>query len=547
MTRKLFVFSFLLIFLLSVNTLFAQISFKIATWNAEWLSCTDEGFGPENDELQIRNVATVIAAMDADVVALQEVGTSSSYATIDTLVSLLGEAWGGSIAAHDYSNCGQNQAIIYKKSKIQLVNASLITNGGSYYNWSSGRYPALYNLLLLTGENPVPVSLINIHAKASSDASSYERRQGASTGLKALLDGSDFNTKAIILTGDYNDYLTGTQCHSCGSESPYKNFTDDTENYMGLTYGLISPGYNNPLIDNIIISDELFNSYVSNSVKLETAATQSVNNYAYTTSDHTPVSISLEPEGNGSSGEENCAVNYQETFAASLGEFTQYSVTGDQYWYWRDIYGACMSGYLNYANTENEDWLISPPFNLGGHNAATLSFRHALNYCPDENARIANHTLWISSGYTPGESPASATWTQIDIPTLPSGTDWTFMESGAISFPQNLLTDNLRFAFRYLSDTNTASTWEIKDLAFDSECTASGTAKPTGISGRVNISVSTRKIIIDNPQPQIVAVYDITGNLIFSAPPAGKVEVPVDRAGIYIIRTGRQMHKTAVW
>ena len=38
-----------------------------------------------------------------------------------------------------------------------------------------------------------------------------------------LLDGSTYNSKNVILLGDYNDYLTGTQCDNCSPAiSPYK-------------------------------------------------------------------------------------------------------------------------------------------------------------------------------------------------------------------------------------------------------------------------------------------------------------------------------------
>jgi len=266
-----------------------SIQFKITTLNCEWLSCSTQD--PSDDKLQVNNIAKVIATMNSDIVAVQEIGTSSTYATIDTLVSKLGSQWGGHIVPWDASNCSQNQGILYKKATVQFVSSSLITNGGSSNNWSSGRYPALYNINLVVGDTLIPISLINIHAKAMSDATSYARRLGASQSLKTLLDGSSYNTKNIILIGDYNDYLIGTQCTTCSpADSPYKNFMDDTQNYKGLTSNLVDPDYHSPIIDNIIISNELFSSYVNNSDFRETAATATITNYTTTTTDHTPIS-----------------------------------------------------------------------------------------------------------------------------------------------------------------------------------------------------------------------------------------------------------------
>lgn len=266
------------------------LNFKVTTLNTEWLSCNVNG--PSDDALQINNIAALIKTLNSDVIALQEVGTSASYATIDTLVKKLGDDWGGNIVTWNDDNCKQNQGIIYKKSKVQFVNSSLITSGGSYYNWSSGRYPALYNLSFIVDGETVPVALINIHAKAYNDENSYDRRKGASQGLKTLLDGNSYNTKDIILLGDFNDYLVGSQC-TTESNSPYKNFMDDTSDYLGLTSSLIDTYYHNPVIDNIIISNELFDNYVENSVTSEIAATQTISNFRYTTTDHMPISATF--------------------------------------------------------------------------------------------------------------------------------------------------------------------------------------------------------------------------------------------------------------
>lgn len=267
----------------------ATVDFKITTLNTEWLSCTING--PSDEDQQLNNFVTLINAVNPDVIALQEVGTSTTYATIDTLVKKLGTTiWAGNIVPWSQDNCSQNQGIIYKKAKVQFISSSLIKNGGSSTYWSGGRYPALYDLSFVVGTSTVSVSLINIHAKAYSDESSYNKRKGASEGLKTLLDGSSYNTRNIILLGDFNDYLVGTQC-STMSDSPYKNFVDDATNYSGVTKSLKDPSYGNkPVIDNIIISNELFTNYVTNSTVRETTATQNIYDYYYTTTDHTPVS-----------------------------------------------------------------------------------------------------------------------------------------------------------------------------------------------------------------------------------------------------------------
>ena len=275
------------------------IDFKVTTWNVSWLSCTDTGLNDKDRELQINNVVSVIETVNPDLIALQEVGTSYSYATIDTLVKKLGSEWAGNIQPVVYNNCNQYQGVIYKKSKVQLIGQSSRVESGNS-GWAANRPPALHNVNLLAGNEQIPVSFINIHALAYGYTDRYDRRVTASTGLKTLLDGAAYNTKRIVIIGDFNDYLEGTQCGDCGGlsgVSPYKNFIDDEANYKGLTTNLTRPYpfpfYDYPVIDNIIISNELFDNYVSNSAVLEISATQTITNFLYTTTDHIPISATF--------------------------------------------------------------------------------------------------------------------------------------------------------------------------------------------------------------------------------------------------------------
>lgn len=285
---------------------------KITGWNTEWLGCPR--YGPSNEQLQVENVATAMLSMNSDIYCLQEVTHSSNYPSIYSIVSLLGDEWGGAIVANSIYDCSQNQGIIYRKSKVQLINSQLLENGSSaegnsyYYNWTSGRYPALYNVnIKLSNNEQFPITLINIHAKAEDGAAmSYIRRKGASISLKEILDDERYNSKNVIIIGDFNDYLIGTTSgeHE-GSESPYQNFMDDRENYLGITKDLVDAGpfYTSlPLIDHIVISNELFDEYVDESATQEVAVTHIIDNFYYTTSDHLPVSarFHISSTGNGS-------------------------------------------------------------------------------------------------------------------------------------------------------------------------------------------------------------------------------------------------------
>lgn len=274
-------------------------NFKITNWNTEWLGCTQ--FGPTNEAQQLANVAAAMVTMNSDIYCIQEVSNTSATTTIASLLALLGNSWGGNIVVTDQDECNQRQAIIYKKATVQFVSSSQLNSGNqsqgnSYsYNWSNGRFPAVYNVNLVVGNNLIPYTLINIHAKAEDGyAISYTRRKGGAEALKTILDGNTYNTKNLILLGDFNDYLIGTNSTTCAcTVSPYKNFMDDTNRYNGITQTLYDEFWNRPIIEHIIISNEVTANYVANSAVMESALPLTIPGYFSTTSNHLPISMKL--------------------------------------------------------------------------------------------------------------------------------------------------------------------------------------------------------------------------------------------------------------
>lgn len=277
--------------------------FKITNWNTEWLGCTT--FGPTDETRQLNNIASAMLSMNSDIYCIQEVTNTTAVPTIDNLVSLLGsDQWEGKIVPTLTNDCDQRQGIIYKKARVQFVSASQLSNGNasqgnSYsYNWTNGRFPALYNVNLISGTASVPLSLVNIHAKAEDGtAMSYTRRLGGAIGLKAILDGAAYNAKNLVIVGDFNDYLLGTTSTTCNcTVSPYKNFMDDETDYKGITSGIVDVDTNfgiHPIIENIIISNELFPNYFSLAAQ-EVTLPFGITSYYSTTSNHLPVSVGFQ-------------------------------------------------------------------------------------------------------------------------------------------------------------------------------------------------------------------------------------------------------------
>ncbi len=153
------------------------------------------------------------------------------------------------------------------------------------------------------------------------------------------------------------------------------------------------------------------------------------------------------------------------TFSSDMGEFTQYSVSGDQIWTYSSKY-LCMvmTGYVSPTNYANEDWLISPEIDLSSALTANVSFEHAGSYF---NAPATDVTCWVSDNYTDG-NPESASWTQLAIPfSFSNASDFTFINSGQMSLTA-FSGKKVRVALKYLSTSTKAGTWEVKNFLVQS-------------------------------------------------------------------------------
>ena len=147
-------------------------------------------------------------------------------------------------------------------------------------------------------------------------------------------------------------------------------------------------------------------------------------------------------------------IYFYEGFNESLGGFTQVNIKGTTKWTFSSSYGAVMSGT---AKLENESWLISPVINLTGRTSAKISFDNAINFGVVANMKT-NQSMWLSADN-------GTTWEPAVIPIYPAGNNWTFVNSGDVVIPDKYLgVSTFKFAFKYLSTTTDAATWEIKNV-----------------------------------------------------------------------------------
>lgn len=141
--------------------------------------------------------------------------------------------------------------------------------------------------------------------------------------------------------------------------------------------------------------------------------------------------------------------------------FTQYSVTGPQVWdcttFGNTGNGIQINGF-NGTNIPNEDWLISPSFDLTASNYPLLSFwsRTRFNGPPLQ--------LKVSTDYVSGD-PSLATWTDVNGKFPAQTTDvWTLSDNINLTAFKSASTT---FAFVYYSSDDDGARWTIDDVSLD--------------------------------------------------------------------------------
>lgn len=230
---------------------------------------------------------------------------------------------------------------------------------------------------------------------------------------------------------------------------------------------------------------------------------------------------------------------FAETFASNLGAFTNQSVIGAQVWTYDATYKCSkMTGYVTSVYNANEDWLISPTINLIGKNNATLVFEHAGNYF----GTLSNETtLWISDNYIDG-APSTANWTELTIPTNVTNINYTFVNSGSVNLA-DYTNKSIRIAFKYVSTTTKAGTWEIKNFAIFGQTTGTSNPKASSFNAYVNGKTLELKNVADG---STVEIFNALGAKLQSSELVnGAVAINLSK-GLYVVRVGKNTQKFMV-
>lgn len=252
---------------------FQDLELNVATWNIAWF--------PKNGATTWNKVQAMIPTLDADVIAVQEINSSSQFMA-------LGQALQGWGTAYVDVRLDQETGFIYKESAFLQFGTPYAVSELS----ASSPFPREAIRVDATHASGLEVTFINIHLKCcgSTGGSEYNRRKDASERLEAYIE-QNLTNQAVIVLGDWNDEI------KTGEESPFDNFKNDPANYRFADQAVADGSSSNwsypswpSHIDHILITDELFD-YLGNvqTVKPESC----VSGYYNDVSDHRPVLASF--------------------------------------------------------------------------------------------------------------------------------------------------------------------------------------------------------------------------------------------------------------
>ena len=166
-------------------------------------------------------------------------------------------------------------------------------------------------------------------------------------------------------------------------------------------------------------------------------------------------------DSGGGSGEEGGVktLPYSEEFSTTLGGFKNYTTSGEGAWT-IDYSTAKATGYDNASKvtTAGTYYLVSPEISLAGQTAVHVSYEYILRY----NKGDENQQVFITDAFN--EAAPAEGWTLL-VDKHTEGSDWTTFAKEDIAIPAAYLGKTVRIAFRYNTNAESGSTWEVKNFA----------------------------------------------------------------------------------
>ncbi len=293
----------------------------IVTWNIEWFGDEENSPSagdPNSDAIQKERVKSTIQALNADIIAVQEIVDVPLFTEmvneLPNYEFILSDA---TSYPNDTTGAKQRIGFIYNSATVNITSSKVLLESiHPYYNggddsalvdypvadktrfYASGRLPFMITANVTVNGNTQEFNVVNLHARANSGNGAQDRYNMRKFDVEVLKDTLDasYSDKNIILLGDYNDDVDVTVADVTTTTSTYDAFVQDTDNYSIVSSSLSDLGFRSfvfreNMIDHITLSNELTEEHIATSERVHYEFYNAT--YTNTASDHFPVSTQL--------------------------------------------------------------------------------------------------------------------------------------------------------------------------------------------------------------------------------------------------------------
>lgn len=319
--------------------------------------------------------------------------------------------------------------------------------------------------------------LTKVTLNVTKDAT-IETLNGLGVNIKGISTEGEFNLADGTLTAtagtnnkDVAMYIDaqGTTATATAIILPTAASTDQTS--LNLTFNLNGQSFTHTISDASIFekgTNVSFNAKLSinNGKPVVTVGNATINNWT----EKPGGDINVDFDGGTQPGGETVVLD--ESFATGQGSFTidnKQLPNGEGSFVWNlgsfnDDKFMKASAYIGGTKYASESWLVSPLVDLSQATTATLTFDHAHNYAGTAEEEF---TLWATE-------TSADNWQQLTIDKYGSGFKFTTATIDLSAYAGK----TIKFAFKYVSTTDAAGTWEIKNVKVIANGKGGGTVDP---------------------------------------------------------------------
>ncbi|MEE1961914.1 T9SS type A sorting domain-containing protein [Allomuricauda taeanensis] len=293
---------------------------EVATWNIEWFG--DEGNSPaagnpDSDAIQKDSVKAVIAELQPDVLAVEEIADDALFAEMISELPGYDYVLSPAVSYPNEEGVHQKVGFIYNTETVTVTDTKVLLESiHPYYNggdtsalidypsepdrfYASGRLPFLMTADITINGETETYDFVALHARANGSSDAQLRYDMRKYDVEVLKDSLDvyYADRNLILLGDYNDDVDVTVADITSTTvSSYETYVNDAANYSVFTATLSENGFRSyvfeqDMIDHISGTDEVLPRYIQHSAQSHYEFYDY--DYASTTSDHLPVSVRL--------------------------------------------------------------------------------------------------------------------------------------------------------------------------------------------------------------------------------------------------------------